>query len=169
MWPAPIVCLDAPLPAGLITKIGVSARVTRCRVTGDVIIRFHRLILGRVGVELSGCQLRVKILVVQCGHAGGVWSSKGVELGFDVRDMGLDKSQVRSMKFALNTLDDGLDRSVPYFLRGSPRPLISWVDDFDVERVIEVILLSPIDLGIYVWLKNLVVIDIGGVAECLMK
>ena len=64
MWSTPLVRVNTPLSSDLISDIGVFPSLSSERMARDVVVRLYRLILGRVGVELSSGDLWMEVLVV---------------------------------------------------------------------------------------------------------
>jgi len=64
MGSTPLVRVNTPLPSDLISDIGVFPSLSSERMARDVVVRLYRLILGRVGVELSSGDLWMEVLVV---------------------------------------------------------------------------------------------------------
>jgi hypothetical protein len=68
-----------------------------------------------------------------------------VKFGPDVWDMRLYEGQVRPLDLPLYPWDDRSDGTVPYFCGRIPDPGVSRFDTFDVNRVVDEVVLSLID------------------------
>jgi len=163
MGSTPLVRVNSPLSSDLITDIGVFPSLSGKRMTRDVVVRLDRLILGRVGVELSSGDLWMEVLVVYGCDSGCVRCGKSLEFSLDEWDMGLNEFEICSLDFPLDSSDDRSYRSVPDFGRCIPDSRIARLYPIDVYWVINDPTLCLVDQWVEVWLEYSIVIGVGGV------